>query len=100
MDLSLVANLSQVIQLRSHGGDDSKDLHEVFPSFLWVVRDFTLKLEDEHGHKISARQYLENCLKPQPAVTEAAMATNQVRQMICHYFHERDCVTIDRKSVV
>lgn len=97
-DLSLVANLSQVIQLRSHGEGDAKDLHQIFPNFLWVVRDFTLKLEDENGRKISARQYLENCLKPQPAATEAAMATNQIRQMICHYFHERDCVTMVRPA--
>jgi hypothetical protein len=58
------------------------------------LADFTLKLEDDHGKKINARQYLEQCLKPQPATTEAAAATNQIRQMLSHYFRERDCVTM------
>jgi hypothetical protein len=48
-------------------GKEKVDLTEVasyFPSFLWVLRDFTLALEDETtGKEITARQYLENALR-------------------------------------
>jgi hypothetical protein len=35
----------------------------MFPSFLWVLRDFALKLVDAEGNKISPKQYLEGALK-------------------------------------
>ncbi|RLO08855.1 hypothetical protein DYB28_012006 [Aphanomyces astaci] len=65
-DLSLVVNLSKHIQTSSASGhgQSSSALHEYFPSFLWVVRDFTLQLQDQ-GKEITSKQYLENALKPQ-----------------------------------
>lgn len=33
---------------------DNKQLHEFTPAFLWLLRDFYLKLEDEHGRKVGA----------------------------------------------
>ncbi|RHY33255.1 hypothetical protein DYB32_002209 [Aphanomyces invadans] len=77
-DLSLVVNLSKHIQTSSAaglGGSSAAALHEYFPSFLWVVRDFALQLQDQ-GKEISSKQYLENALKPQ----------------VC----SRDCVTLVR----
>jgi len=35
------------------------------PKFIWVLRDVTLKIEDQYGRKISPTQYLENCLTDQ-----------------------------------
>ena len=37
-------------------------LNSILPNFLWVVRDFSLQLEDETGNEITAKQYLENAL--------------------------------------
>jgi hypothetical protein len=55
-DLSLVVNLTKCIHVKSQGvDDDSSSLHEYFPAFMWVVRDFTLQLEED-GRKISPRQ--------------------------------------------
>jgi hypothetical protein len=42
--------------------DNNDNLHRFMPKFLWILRDFTLKIEDERGRKISPTQYLENCL--------------------------------------
>lgn len=44
--LSLVINLSKKIQMKKDGDDSSSDeaLTKMFPSFLWVLRDFALKL--------------------------------------------------------
>ena len=56
-DLSLVVNLTKCIHVKSQGAeeDSGASLHEYFPAFMWVVRDFTLQLE-ENGRKISPRQ--------------------------------------------
>jgi hypothetical protein len=35
---------------------------EAFPSFLWVIRDFAVKLVDKHDQPISEREYLEKAL--------------------------------------
>lgn len=44
-NLSLIVNLSSQIQVKSTGEDaDPEEVARYFPSFLWVVRDFALKL--------------------------------------------------------
>lgn len=47
---------------RGAGDDDSAEFMRVFPSFIWSVRDFTLKLEKE-GRAITADEYLERALE-------------------------------------
>jgi hypothetical protein len=51
-NLSLVINLTKHIQL-SISKDNDPGLDTVLPSFMWVVRDFSLQLEDESGKEIS-----------------------------------------------
>ncbi|DBA05133.1 TPA: hypothetical protein N0F65_004983 [Lagenidium giganteum] len=95
-DLSLVVNLSKHIQTTSSSKDATgADLHEFFPTFLWVVRDFTLQLQD-NGKKISSKQYLENALKPQGGYSDDAIAKDQVRLLLSDFFRQRDCVTFVR----
>lgn len=85
------------------GGSGSGRQHELealadhFPSFMWVVRDFTLRLEDG-GRKINDRQYLENALKPQQSFTSEAASRNQIRTLLSSFFRERDCVTLVRPA--
>jgi len=45
-NLSLIVNLSSQIQVKSSTGEDAdpEEVARYFPSFLWVVRDFALKL--------------------------------------------------------
>ena len=52
--LSLVVNLTKNIQLKAQGCDardevDPDDFQAIFPSFMWIVRDFALQLADEQG---------------------------------------------------
>lgn len=56
-NLSLVINLSKKVQLRnrSESAEDIDELAAIFPSFLWVLRDFTLKLVDADGNRISSK---------------------------------------------
>ena len=68
--LSFVINLSKHIQLktneaktqpafkRQNSSDadfDHEELANLFPSFMWVLRDFALQLVDENGETITAK---------------------------------------------
>jgi len=50
-NLSLIINLSKLLQKGNE--KEMKDIINCFPSFLWLVRDFALKLEDNTGKPIS-----------------------------------------------
>jgi len=46
-NLSLIVNLSNQLQsVNKKEGSDIEEMSKYFPSFLWVVRDFALKLID------------------------------------------------------
>ena len=94
-DLSLVVNISKNIKL-NHNSNEPEDLSHLFPSFVWLLRDFMLRLEDSEGNVITAKQYLENGLANAPGETDGILAKNKVRETIRRYFKERDCVTMIR----
>jgi Guanylate-binding protein, N-terminal domain/Guanylate-binding protein, C-terminal domain len=71
------------------------DLARFFPQFLWVVRDFGVRLE-RNGRRIAAREYLEDALRPEEGLSEAVEAKNAVRTLLRTYFPERDCMTLVR----
>ena len=55
-NLSLVVNLTKHIHIKSGAASDDIDPDEYsqyFPTFMWVVRDFTLQLVDSEGEPIS-----------------------------------------------
>lgn len=61
---SLVAELAHYIKTQtSEQPEDPWQLQMLFPSFLWLVRDFALELKLD-GRDITANEYLENALKP------------------------------------
>ncbi|GMF18798.1 unnamed protein product [Phytophthora lilii] len=94
-DLSLVVNLTKYIQAKAHAEEDGSDLSMFFPDFLWVVRDFTLQLEEE-GRKVTSREYFESALKQQPPLTDEIVQKNKIRSLLSTFFPSRDCVTMVR----
>lgn len=72
-----------------------EDLAQFTPSFLWLLRDFYLTLEED-GRVISPRQYLEGALAAVPEVNAAAKAKNGIRTSIKSLFPDRDCFTLVR----
>lgn len=62
--LSLIVNLSRQLEVKGGIAEDTDpdDVSKYFPSFLWVVRDFSLRLQDEYKNTISSKQYLDNAL--------------------------------------
>ncbi|RLN72886.1 hypothetical protein BBJ28_00020679, partial [Nothophytophthora sp. Chile5] len=96
--LSFIANLAKHIKVSASADGEDEDVmqfHSFFPSFLWVVRDFTLELVDEDGDPISSGDYLERALADQPR-TPANMERNRIRAMMKDFFRDRDCVTLVR----
>ena len=96
--LSLVINLTKHIHLKSQNADevDSDDYSKYFPSFLWVLRDFTLQLVDGDGESITAKGYLEGALDMQKGFTDEVEQKNRIRRLIQTFFKERDCYTMVR----
>ena len=101
-NLSLILNLSKSLKLRNNSNvlntkeNDDKEMAKYFPSLLWLLRDFALKLEDSDGNVITAKQYLENALMEQKGSSQSVEEKNLVRKMIKTYFNERDCFPMVR----
>ena len=55
--LSFITSLSKHVHIKTGtASDDPSDFQAIFPQFLWVLRDFTLKLKDKHGSQITERE--------------------------------------------
>ncbi len=85
--LELLVGVSKNIQCRASQAqknifrrEGETDLAHFFPSFLWVVRDFALKLEDEAGREVTSKHYMEAALRLQTG--PAAEDKNKVRKAI------------------
>ena len=97
--LSFVLNLSKTIKLKNSFKEDNKnELAQYFPSFLWLLRDFSLKLVDKKGKNITEKQYLEHALENIKGEenNEIIKEKNRVRSLIRTYFPDRDCFTLVR----
>lgn len=80
---------------------------EFSPKFLWCLRDFSLRLQDESGKPISSLQYLERCLADVWVVFScshwhfspgASSEKNQIRRSLKDFFPSRDCSTLVRPT--
>ena len=97
--LSFVLNLSKTIKLKNSFKEDNKDeLAQYFPCFLWLLRDFSLRLVDKNGKSITEKQYLESALENIKGGenNDVIMEKNRVRTLIRTYFPERDCFALVR----
>ena len=98
-NLSFVLNLSKTIKIKSVSIEDNEEeLAKYFPTLLWLLRDFSLKLEDKNGNVITEKQYLENALKELSGLTNSIEEKNRVRNLIRAYFPERDCFVMVRPT--
>ena len=96
-NLSFVLNLSKTIKIKSVSIEDNEEeLAQYFPTLLWLLRDFSLKLEDKNGNVITEKQYLENALEELNGMSATIEEKNRVRALIRAYFPERDCFVMVR----
>lgn len=96
-NLSLIVNLTKQIQVKA-GQNSIEDISAYFPSFLWVLRDFALKLVDSQGNYISTKDYLENALTPSKGVSDSVEAKNRIRRLLTSFFIDRDCFALVRPT--
>ena len=97
--LSFVLNLSKTIKIKnnnSNNNENESELAQYFPTLLWLLRDFSLKLEDKDGNVITEKQYLENALEEKNGTSESIEEKNRVRNLIKTYFVEKDCFVMVR----
>lgn len=96
--LSLIVNLSKELQIKSALLEecDAEEVSKYFPTFLWVVRDFSLRLIDQHENPITSKEYLENALQTQKGSSDSIEQKNRIRRMIKQVFSDRDCFTMVR----
>jgi hypothetical protein len=95
--LSLLINLAKEVQVKTKAHENEKeDPAQYFPSFLWVVRDFALKMIDANGNAMTSKDYLERALELQKGVSDNVESKNRIRRLFKHFFKERDCVTMVR----
>lgn len=93
-NLNFVINLSKYIHLKNEDKEtDPEELANLFPSFLWVLRDFSLQLIDDNGENITPKEYLETVLEGSKSVQDPK---NKIRKLIKAYFKDRDCFTMVR----
>ena len=93
-NLNFVINLSKFIKLKSSDKEtDPEELANLFPSFLWVLRDFSLQLIDDDGESITPKEYLEKVLEGTKNIQDPK---NKIRKLIKSYFKDRDCFTMVR----
>ena len=96
----MIVNLSKQLQIKNHKAEevDPEEVAKYFPSFLWVVRDFALRLLDQYGNTINSKEYLENALKEQKGSSENIEKKNKIRRLILNFFQDRDCYTMVRPT--
>jgi hypothetical protein len=93
-NLSLVVKVSDHLRLSAASEELSGGAApDYFPSFLWIVRDFTLRLLNSEGCAITETQYLEDALRITGSPTEDK---NRVRECLLRFFPTRDCRTMVR----
>ncbi|KAF4076580.1 hypothetical protein AMELA_G00216810 [Ameiurus melas] len=98
--LHYVTELTENIRVKAQRGDDDDDSAEfmrVFPSFVWSVRDFTLRLEKE-GKAITADAYLESALELKAGCSPNIEKFNLPRRCLRQFFAERRCFVFPRPA--
>ena len=90
-ELSNAANLSKRINISKDKKKNMQlDFGDFFPDLIWVLRDFSL----DRG-KLSAKDYLENCLQRVDIRNiEGGESKNICRDIITKNFKHRDCYTL------
>lgn len=67
-----------------------------FPTFLWVLRDFSLDLIDDAGQRLTPTEYLESCLRQQDGFNSDVQSRNRTRRLLTGFFKDRHCSTVVR----
>lgn len=96
-DLSVVVRLTNELKIRdSQQEETGLEFKQFFPSFVWVLRDFSLNFK-----LLTPKVYLEQALESQSQGRGSLMSDdifrkNQIRESIKNFFADLDCFTLVR----
>ena len=84
--------MSKELQIKSEviGESDPDEVAKYFPAFLWVVRDFSLRLHDTMGNQITTKEYLENAIQQQKGSSDQIETKNRIQYVELEIYHGRD----------
>ncbi len=88
--LSLVANLTKTLRIQCDRDATSEELSKIFPTFCFLIRDFTLQIKNTRGETIDANEYLESSISPNGSQHDT------VKNVIRDCFPDRMCFTMVR----
>lgn len=97
--MNLTKHIHLKTQSKSEDDVDPDEFASFFPSFYWVVRDFTLRLEDQGGDAINSKEYLEKALALQKGTTDDVEEKNRIRRLLTTFFKDRECFTLIRPCI-
>ena len=90
--LSLVTHVAGLLHARD-------TVAEFFPSFLWLLRDFSLELVSPGGEPITEQQYLDRALQPVDKSMPEAESKNSTRKTLRDCFRHLSCFTMVRPAI-
>ena len=88
--LSLMTRVTNNVKVHSQTEEETTSLAEHMPAFFWILRDFSLRLVDKSGKKLTTDEYLEEALQTTDPQKDA------VRGAIRESFKNRSLVTLPR----
>ncbi|KAL3859993.1 hypothetical protein ACJMK2_010170 [Sinanodonta woodiana] len=95
-NLHYVTQLTDLIKVRTgREFEDGTEFVKFFPSFVWVLRDFTLELEKD-GKEITSDEYLMDALKLKRGTGKRVNDYNLPRECISNFFREKRCFVFNR----
>lgn len=102
--LSLLGKVSALVD-KGAGASREATFPDLFPSFVWILRDMNLRMEGERGEALTSDQYMEEALScPSPSQASAADAATEgavlpglaARACIRDTFPKRKCLAFPR----
>ena len=101
--LSLVTHVTSLLRTTEPSDSSSRDTttggYELLPSFLWLLRDFSLELVTPTGEPISSDQYLERALQPVESTQPEFESKNSTRKTLRECFRSLHCYTLVRPAI-
>ena len=93
IDEQTLNSLSMIIEVVKMFEKDMENMNSM-PSLFWILRDFTLKMEDRNGFQITPKEYLETSLEEQKGGSQTIYHKNRIRRIIKTLFTDRMCDTM------
>ncbi|XP_078583345.1 uncharacterized protein LOC144866030 [Branchiostoma floridae x Branchiostoma japonicum] len=91
-------NLAEAIRVEEGKKTGFSAFRQFFPDFLWLLRDVTLKMEDEDGRQMDPTDYLKTKVLSRDPDAFKESTSDEVGRAILTFFPSVECATLERPS--